>query len=67
MDDKAVQILQDFIVNFVAAAHRARLQYLLSKSKRRDELIVQFHADYVFDTRYLHPTQFKDLDPERVF
>ena len=43
----------DFIDNYVVPSSRERLHYLLSKPKRRDEILGNFHTGNLFDPRCL--------------
>lgn len=58
-DDESVwlQKSSDFIEDFAVPSERTRLQYLLSKPKRRQEVLSCFHTDVLFDARYLHRTK----------
>lgn len=56
-DDDYVRLnlISDFIEDFVLPSSRQRLYYLLSKPKRRHEIINAFHHHGTFDPKYLLP------------
>jgi hypothetical protein len=59
--------ISDLIEDFVAPSHRPRLYYLLSKPKRRAEVIGLFHSDAVFDQRYLRSIPPRDQNADKVY
>lgn len=56
-DDDSIWLntFSDFIENFVMPSERERLYYVLSKPKRRHEILGYFHTDILFDSKCLCP------------
>ncbi len=50
-----LNLLSDFIEDFVAPPNRARLYYLLSKPKRRREVVGALCRESHLDEQYMHP------------
>lgn len=50
-----LNLLSDFIEDFVAPSDRARMYYLLSKPNRRSEVIHDLCYEFHLDPRYLRP------------
>ena len=67
-DDDYIRLnyISDFIEDFVASSDRPRLYYLLSKPKRRDEIIGYFHSDAHFDQRYLRAIPPRDQNAVKI-
>lgn len=68
-DDDYIRLnyISDFIEDFVTPSSRARLHYLLSKPKRRDEIIGYFHSDEHLDQRYLHPVAPHAQNADKIY
>ncbi len=66
-DYTRLNFISDFIEDFVAPSVRPRLYYLLSKPKRRDEIISHFHSDAHFDRRYLRSITPHDRNADKIY
>ena len=62
-----LNLISDFIEDFVSPSSRARLHYLLSKPKRRREIVHYFYSDEHLDQRSLHPIAAGDQNRERIY
>lgn len=66
-DYSRLNLISDFIEDFVTPSSSARLHYLLSKPKRRSEIRDYFYHDEHLDQRYLHPIAPYDQNADRIY
>lgn len=62
-----LNLISDFIEDFVAPSRKARLHYLLSKPKRRHQIRDYFYHDEHLDQRCLHPIAARDQNADRIY